>query len=506
VQVNGLAGLLTVKGTSAGGEASFINNNNAPIILNPSAVSYISSHFGVGSSFVLLDNLSNEGRAGSFQDGQGHVLSAGSIFTSGGLKLELVTYTGDDGKKDVVLQHLNTPPSVGHLIFLPIERVASTLACNISDPDLTDSLTVTIDWGDHSQPGVYHLSGGNNLFTATHTYSEETTAPYQVQETVTDGHPDGTASAALSVTVGDAPLQLVSVGNGASTVASQPELFPTERKAFDGIVAEFNDPGNDGTVGDYSVMINWGDGSTPTKGTVSIVTLFEGLRKFLVHGSHTYTEDGKYSLHVDITDVGGSKLSANGTEVVLDAPLQAQGQNGQVPLNEKFTGIVAVFSDPGSDGTGGDYQAIIDWGDPVDAPTDGTIQANGPGQFVVYGSHQYRADGSYTVSVEIDDVGGSIVIVTGTIVVGVAPAPPPAASGGKVELDTGGEGGILPAGTNLRSLDQSAVEVILGDHSYARSGKSALDEQLAIALMRRGYRDGLPIGWDDATDALGRSL
>jgi len=489
VQVNGLSGLLTVKGAAPSGLSSSLNTiniNNAPVILSPAAAAYISSHFAVNSSFVFLDNQSTEPRTGLFQDSQGHTLSPGSVFLAQGLKLELLTYTGDDGNKDVDLNHLNAPPSISNLAFQPIEVAPSALTATIDDPDLTDMLTVTVDWGDHSQPGVYHLPGGSKAFSTSHSYPEETTVAYHILVAVSDGHPDGTASAALWAAVGDAPLQLLSVGNSTASMMDHPELFPTERQSFSGIITQFNDPGSDGTVQDYSAMVTWGDGSTPTKGTVMVVNLFDGLRRFVVQGSHTFAEQGKYTLHVDITDVGGSKLSASGTEIVRDAPLQAQGQNGQVAVNEKFNGIVASFTDPGGDGTVGDYLANIDWGDSQDAPFLGTIQANGSNQFSVYGSHRYHDRGSYTVTIEIDDVGGSTVTVTGTIVVGVVPPPGarPGRGGQAFGLGINREAAAAPGTPSQQNLEREAVAHIMSDPSHLSSAPSMGHDRLGSRLIR----------------------
>jgi hypothetical protein len=62
-------------------------------------------------------------------------------------------------------------------------------------------------------------------------------------------------------------------------------------------VATFTDPGGPEALGDYSAMINWGDNTTPTAGTISFNS---GTGVFSVQGSHTYDQAGTDTITVMI--------------------------------------------------------------------------------------------------------------------------------------------------------------------------------------------------------------
>ncbi len=69
-----------------------------------------------------------------------------------------------------------------------------------------------------------------------------------------------------------------------------------------------------------------------------------------------------------------------------------------------FTGTLVHFTDqPGA--TNKDFTAIINWGDGHQSA--GTIVANANGGFDVNGSNTYNEDGSFTITVDIADFGGS---------------------------------------------------------------------------------------------------
>ena len=68
-------------------------------------------------------------------------------------------------------------------------------------------------------------------------------------------------------------------------------------------VANFTDANPNGSVGDFSATIDWGDGTT---GTGTVVATLNG---FQVEGSHLYTDEGTSSISTSIADTGGSTAS-----------------------------------------------------------------------------------------------------------------------------------------------------------------------------------------------------
>jgi hypothetical protein len=180
------------------------------------------------------------------------------------------------------------------------------------------------------------------------------------------------------------------------------------------VVAQFSDPGTDGTAADYSATIAWGDGSSGP----GVVSLVAGST-FQVTASHAYAEQGSYPVGVTVTDSGGAAplVVSAATVSVADAPLSAAGAaQSYGTCEEKATGpvVVAQFSDPGTDGTAADYSATVAWGDGSTSP--GAIALVGGNTFAVTASHAYAEQGSYAVGVTVTDRGGALLAVNSATV------------------------------------------------------------------------------------------
>src|SRR6202011_4071197 len=95
----------------------------------------------------------------------------------------------------------------------------------------------------------------------------------------------------------------------------------TEGASFSGTVATFTDPDANAIASDYSATVDWGDGSS-SPGTVGGPT----GGPFTVSGSHTYAEEGTYTVTVTITDVDNASntATASSTAKVADAGLSSQ--------------------------------------------------------------------------------------------------------------------------------------------------------------------------------------
>ena len=181
----------------------------------------------------------------------------------------------------------------------------------------------------------------------------------------------------------------------------------------DANVGGFADSDPSATVALYTAAIDWGDGSSPTPGTVVART----GGGFTVLGSHTYFQASTFpitvgvigapntqvvnfvGITVQVTDVGGS-TTINSTAVVAPATLTTQG----VPVTgvEGFplTAPLATFASANPEASASSFLAAIDWGDGT-APSAGTIALSN-GVFTVTGSHLYENHGTYPVTVVIE--------------------------------------------------------------------------------------------------------
>jgi phospholipase C len=304
----------------------------------------------------------------------------------------LVNVTDTQGYSTLSEETTLTVQSVAPSVTLSGKATATEGAgytLNLSASIAGDPDSYTIQWGDGTSSTV-----AGSASSTTHTYAEE--GAYTITATAKDEGKTYMAKNSLAVTVQDAAL-----------VGKSQSLNPVENAAFTGVVASFTDAGSDGTASDYSASITWGDGQSST-GTVKS----DGKGGFNVVGTNTYAEEGNDTLTVVIADAGGSTVTVTSSALVADAALVASSATVTPTVGQAFTGVIAAFRDPGSDGTVNDYSATITWGDGQSAT--GNIQADGKGGFNVVGSNTYAATGNYTVTVAIADAGGSTASVDST--------------------------------------------------------------------------------------------
>jgi len=166
--------------------------------------------------------------------------------------------------------------------------------------------------------------------------------------------------------------------------------------------------------------VSWGDGGPTTAASVASTGT---AGEFSLSGSHTYVEEGAYNAVVTISD-SGANVFFNDTAIVADAPLNAViGADFSVAAGVVFNGEVGSFEDSNPSGTVSDFSSTINWGDGT--PTSsGTVTASS-GLFLVSGSHDYSLPGSYSVTVQANDDGGSTTSFAGTADVGGSSAPEP---------------------------------------------------------------------------------
>lgn len=147
-------------------------------------------------------------------------------------------------------------------------------------PEALGDYAATIDWGDGTTTtGTITLASGTFTVLGDHTYAEESAAD----------HP-GSNPYLITVTINHEAAPAATVNTSATV--SDPAVTPTGGFAFSAVegvpsatqtVATFTDPGGAETVGDYSALIDWGDGTT-SAGTITLGT--GGV--YTVQGSHTY--------------------------------------------------------------------------------------------------------------------------------------------------------------------------------------------------------------------------
>jgi uncharacterized repeat protein (TIGR01451 family) len=172
----------------------------------------------------------------------------------------------------------------------------------------------------------------------------------------------------------------------------------------------FPSPNASSTAADFSLVVDWGDGSSNTSsdgsGKVSLVA--DPAGGFDIVGRHAYRESGNYSIAATMDAAQGVFHLAT-VLPVLDQPLSAGALTPPpVVLDQLIANTVLYhFIDPNAGLTAADFTATVNWGDGTsNTSNDGTggvvVQASASGGFDVIGTHTYASGikGSmYTVRV-----------------------------------------------------------------------------------------------------------
>ncbi len=188
------------------------------------------------------------------------------------------------------------------------------------------------------------------------------------------------------------------------------------------VVATFTttDPGPP-PASSYTATIDWGDGSATTVGTITGPV----TGTYSVVGSHTYADEGTFTLTVHVDDaVDSTTATASGTANVGEGDfgtLLSATFNATVGV--PYTGSVGSFTDPGNPlQVASDWSATIDWGDGTN--TVGTVSGATGGPFTISGTHTYATPGSFTVKATFTDDPPSVLSATITSTADVAALPP----------------------------------------------------------------------------------
>ncbi|MBA1443926.1 MAG: PKD domain-containing protein [Gammaproteobacteria bacterium] len=244
------------------------------------------------------------------------------------------------------------------------EGDTASFSGSFTDPGTVDTHTIEWSFGDGSAP----VSGS---LTPSHTYGDN--GVYTVTLTVTDKD-GGMGTDTLTVTVNNvAPA----VDAGADQMFNEGDTA-----SFSG---SFTDPGS---VDTHTIEWNFGDGSAPVSGSLT--------------PSHTYADNGIYTVTLTVTDKDGG-IGADTLTVTVNnvAPIVEAGPNLSGTPGDTIALAPATFTDAGVQDT---HTATIDWGDGTVEP--GTV-TQGAGAGSVAGSHAYAADGNYTVTVTVTDDDGA---------------------------------------------------------------------------------------------------
>jgi hypothetical protein len=231
---------------------------------------------------------------------------------------------------------------------------------------------------------------------------------------------------------------------------------PTNQNATEGsstlfALGSFSDPDS----GPYQVDVNWGDKTPDTTFSVGGATANNTSLGFQ---PHTYAEEGPENVTVTVTNSANQSNPSSFQVNVADAPLTASTTPSIIEATEGAsagTQVLATFTDANPGASVGDYSVTIHFGDgsgetlnPSNNNPYISEVSSGPSgvTFNVEFAHTYLEEGSYPVTVTINDVGGSSVTATNTTV-DVADAPLSNVTGVPVTATEGASTGTVTVAT-----------------------------------------------------------
>lgn len=338
------------------------------------------------------------------------------------------------------------------------------------DPNLLDSHTATVNWGDGSatQPVVIFAGAGTGVLSASHTYADD--GVYTVTVSVFDSA-GGSDTKSFSVLVNNVRPRLAISG-------------PTN--VNEGTLASWTigpviDPGDD-TVSQY--IVHWGDGETNTFSSAELNALGRIV-------SHRYADGpNNYTIVVDVIDEDGTHPGAGTHRVtVRNVPPVLVVQVDQT-INEgetlNLSGIdgppLGLFVDPGIFDM---HTVVVDWGDgtiePANKLTSGIAVTLG-------GTHRYADDGLYQVTVTVTDKDGAS--DTKSFLVTVLNVAPQVNITGPDTINEGSFG-TWTIGPVIDPGDDTVTQYIVrwGDGTTSTYSAAALQE--ANRRISHYYADGL---------------
>jgi hypothetical protein len=347
------------------------------------------------------------------------------------------------------------------------------------DNNTAADFTATIKWGDGTtSAGTVTGSGGSYTVSGSHTYVDE-----------------GLRS--LSVTVADdAPGTATATATGTATVAEADSLTGqkvsslsvTEGQKISEVVGLFGDTNKANVAGDFKATINWGDGTT-SAGTVG-----GGSGGFTVNGSHTYADEGTFTITTTLADDAPGTATSTVTANVGEADsLDGSGVPITAAAGTDFIGPVAVFTSTYSGNVGSGFTASIDWGDGT--TTAGEVVGAG-GVYTVNGDHTYANSGTFAVSVQVSDNGqGTAFANPRTTATVTSSSPPPTSTGGPPSSSSSSSPSQMQVGEvaldawlvveGLLTNNASLEELGLGGYLFAIFGlPSSVQSQMQTDFFR----------------------
>ncbi len=181
-------------------------------------------------------------------------------------------------------------------------------------------------------------------------------------------------------------------GPGTATGVRVTDMLPT------GLQFVSATPGSGTTYDPVTGIWNVGTLAKGANTTLQIQTRIVGAAGQILTNTASITAADQF-------DYKSNNNIASKTTTIVDASLFASGKSFTAVEGASLNQVVASFTDLDPGAMASYFTTTIDWGDGAMSP--GTVAVNGQGGFDVAGAHAYQHFGFYSVTVGINDFGGS---------------------------------------------------------------------------------------------------
>ncbi|MEH2564263.1 beta strand repeat-containing protein [Bradyrhizobium sp. AZCC 2289] len=291
----------------------------------------------------------------------------------------------------------------GHIVLASAtERLtlaSTTKVATFTDTDFTDLLsgfTATIDWGDGStSPGTITGSNGSFSVLGGHSYSDE--GNFTLSATIVRASDNATITDTGNIAVAEHD---VLAAQGTTLLGNPGSLLNNVT------VATFTDTDTAAVAGDFQAIVDWGDGTATTTGTIT-----GSNGSFAVHDSHIYASAGQDTITVTLVDTAPG--SAN-TVAIGTANIGLAAQVSLTSATEKVATapgtVVASITDGNLADLAGGFTAVIDWGDGTTSP--GTVVGSNGSFSILGGGHTYADEGDFTLTTTLTRTSDNTVVTS----------------------------------------------------------------------------------------------